>query len=298
MVEIMKKIIFCFLFLFILCSHNLGSCSNPAIVAVVGEEVITSKDLSDRYKFFLVENPNIKVSDQDQKLILYKNILKSMIDETILYQELDKLNIKISKSDIDQAVELIEKKQKIKPGNFYEYVSKSGLSKEYAISQIKKNILWDRFIEEVVSPQIQVSNNEILEYISGAHPDMLWVDYMIFNSSQAKLEHVTEKLSSCDSLGSLGKINFKRQKQKLSEIKDKNLKRAIISTYERHPSYIFKTEDGDELVFVCEKIKPQDHRFINEILGKIRQQKIALQAEYKIKNLAKNKHIEIFNFDV
>ncbi|MEQ9115184.1 MAG: SurA N-terminal domain-containing protein [Rickettsiales bacterium] len=295
----MVRKVFQTLFFVILLSVQCQVVADSAIVAVVGEEVITTKDLSDRYQFFLIENPKVKISNSQQKKALYSNILKSMIDESILYQELDKLKIKITQDEINQAIRFIESRQKMKQGEFFSYLRKSGISKEYAISQIEKNILWEKFMDEIISPQIQIGNNEILEFLSVHHPDKIIVDFVVIDSdNQDLLSAARREISSCSDVDRLRNVSTKRQKLKLSSVQNDDIRRAVILASEKHPSHIFNIRDKKNFVFICEKIKPQEVKLINKIMGSLKQQKIALQAEYQIKNYAKNKHIEIFDTNV
>lgn len=275
--------------------------ADSKIVAIVGEDVITQKDVKDRYKFFLIENSQINISNLSQEKAVLRNILKSMIDEIILSQELKRYNIKASQGEINNAVAYIERAQKLGKGKFFDYVISLGLSKEYAISQIKRNILWDKFLSEIIAPQVQLSQHEIFEFVAKESPNKLVIDYVLVEGDSSELSRLIINSKSCSSLKLSNrnkKVLIKKESNiKLNEIKNYQLKKAIMSTAQNHPSYIFYYNNFKAFVFVCEKKIEDNAQDSQNFIERLKQHKVHLQADYHLKNLAKNKYIEVLEFE-
>lgn len=276
----------------------MGTASaDSKILAIVGDQVITQNDLKDRYKFFLIENSQIEIKDKMQEQVLLRDILKSMIDEILLSQELDKHGITATEEEVSNAIAFIEKSQKLGKGKFFEYVTSLGLNKDYVLSQLKKGILWDKFLANVIAPKVQISDNEVFEFIAKNKPEALWVDYVTATGDPKHLTKAIINSKTCKAVLNSNNITTARKNSKFSGIDDYQLKKAISSTEENHPSYIFTYNKQKTFIFICEKKNLQNQLEAQNMLEQLREYKIRLQADYYLKNLAKNKYIEVFNLE-
>lgn len=271
--------------------------ADSKIIAVIGDDIVTRDELNLRYKFFLVENPQIEITNIEQERMLMKNILKSIVDEKLISQELEKHHIDASNEEINNTITQIESNREMGKGNFFKFVNEKGLTQKYAIEQIKKGILWDKFLSQVVAPQIEVSNDEMFEFIANNSPEDLIVDYIFAKGAVDDLSKLSVKMKNCQFLPQEKSLSIEKIKAPLSSIKDKNLRKAIISAAQDHPSYIFDYNNKKAVVFICEKKAVKGINYINNVHDQIKMQKVNLQADYYIKTLAKNKYIEILDLD-
>ncbi len=291
----MKKIFLCF---YLIVIFSFKAFASSQIVALIGEEVITKNNLQDRYKFFLVENPHLKITSKQEKDFILKSLLKAIIDEKILLQELEKKNIKVSQEEVNQGVAYLEETQKIPKGKFFQHIKKKGLSKEYAISQIKRSILWEKFLSEYIAPTVEVSNKEVYESMAYSSPESLQVEYLLVSGNdKLALAKQVGKIKNCNDKSNERIANLQKIDATLDKILDPNLRKAVISSEQGHPSYMFDYNGGYAFAFICEKKSSKDSNYFTNIMLQIRQAKIDKQAEYYLQNLAKTKFIEIKEVD-
>jgi parvulin-like peptidyl-prolyl isomerase len=130
------------------------------IVAKIDNQIITNIDLDKRYKMTLFFS-KINVKSQKQKKIILDKILQQMINEKLQLIDIKRNNIKIDPQILNKQIDQLIINDdlnltKIKNKEFYNIYRE----------QIKIKILFNKLIQEKISPNIQISNsaiNEILE---------------------------------------------------------------------------------------------------------------------------------------
>lgn len=137
--------------------------SGTKILAVVGSDVITHNDLEKRMQVVVSTN-NIQITSEAENQQLAAQVLKSLINEKIFSQEATRLKIKPTEAEINKVIANIEREQHIAAGKFDEFLKSKNITKADALAQISNSIIWNRILESVIAPQVQVSTTEILEY--------------------------------------------------------------------------------------------------------------------------------------
>lgn len=133
------------------------------IQAVVGKDVITYNDLEKRFNVVTITN-GIQITNDQQAQQLYRQILRSLVNEKIFLQEAKRLKISASEKEINNAIHNIELNNSIPKGKFFSFLKEKGIAKEDALAQITNSIIWNKILEQIISPQVQVSSTEIREY--------------------------------------------------------------------------------------------------------------------------------------
>ena len=183
------------------------------IVAVVNQEIITWMELEKRIKEVLppgapANNPEIQ-----------KQVLFQLIDEKLLGVQIRKLNLQVSKEEIDQAIKRIREDQGINsPEEFAAALARDGLREEDLRARLKDQILRFRLISREIGSKIVFSNDQISAYylknrskfeggqrLQLAQITLLNADYPSPEAARARIEEITALFRQGESFGVLAK---------------------------------------------------------------------------------------------
>ncbi len=129
------------------------------IAAVVNDKVISVYDLRQRIELliFSASLPNTA----DQRRNMAPQVIRGLIDEALQTEEAERLNIRVTTRDMDNAVGNIERANNVPEGRFEEFVSSRGISSDAALAQIRASIAWQKLISSRVLPTIDIGEEEI-----------------------------------------------------------------------------------------------------------------------------------------
>jgi peptidyl-prolyl cis-trans isomerase SurA len=153
--------LFIYSILFFTISYNtsLANTKNDySIALVVGNEVISLKDVKERLQIALVTS-GVKSSPSVESALL-PQIIQVLIDEQLYIQEAKKLDINISEREIQHAISNIEKQNSSK---FDEFLEKNKLPKKPFVSQIRSQIAWSKVLASKIRPKIVITDIEVKE---------------------------------------------------------------------------------------------------------------------------------------
>jgi peptidyl-prolyl cis-trans isomerase SurA len=136
------------------------------VVAVVGEDVITSLDLDKVIKTMeaqlgRIENPAEAVARQKQ---MRKVALERLIEDRIFQQEVTRQNIRVTQKEIDRYIERIKSRNQISEKQFAAHLSRRGLTPDEYKAELKKDILKQKLIQRSVKQQVVISDDQVQEY--------------------------------------------------------------------------------------------------------------------------------------
>ena len=129
------------------------------IAAVVNDKVISIYDLRQRIELliFTAGLPNTN----EQRRNMAPQVLRGLIDEALQAEEAQRLNIRVSRRDMDDAVGQIERGNNIPQGSFEDMINSRGVSAEAALEQIRARVAWQKLINRRVIPTIEIGEEEI-----------------------------------------------------------------------------------------------------------------------------------------
>ncbi len=139
-----------------------GSSSRGAldssIVAVVNDNVITKVDLEQRIQLVLLSSglPN----RPEVRAHLLPQILRTLIDEQLQVQEARRLDLGVSKEELDEALARIAHDNNI-PGNILDFLKKNGVPPEAMTTQVRNGLLWSKVVQRELRPRVEVGEDEI-----------------------------------------------------------------------------------------------------------------------------------------
>ena len=160
---IIRKILIFFTFFFFIFNTSLLSIENKILIKI-NNQIITSLDVKNEYKYLIALNPNIKNSNKDNILKLSK---KSIIQEKIKKIEIEKNfnNPKIPQKILEQILKNVYSRIGINNLNdFKEYLRINDVNFEDVKNKLETEALWNELILIKFSSKVKI-NEEYLKNI-------------------------------------------------------------------------------------------------------------------------------------
>ena len=160
---IIRKILIFFTFFFFISNTSLLSIENKILIKI-NNQIITSLDVKNEYKYLIALNPNIKNSNKDNILKLSK---KSIIQEKIKKIEIEKNfnNPKIPQKILEQILKNVYSRIGINNLNdFKEYLRINDVNFEDVKNKLETEALWNELILIKFSSKVKI-NEEYLKNI-------------------------------------------------------------------------------------------------------------------------------------
>jgi peptidyl-prolyl cis-trans isomerase SurA len=132
------------------------------IVAVVNSEPLLLSELRTRATPFLsrvMQAPEMQRMALMQQL--YGELLTQLIDERLLEQEARKLSISVLSSDVDRAIENVQRQNNMKDAEFWEAVAAQGFAKDQYKSDVRRQLLRLKVINQKVRSRINVTEADV-----------------------------------------------------------------------------------------------------------------------------------------
>jgi len=132
------------------------------LVAVVNGEPLLLSELRGRAAPFLarvMQAPEMQRMQLMQQL--YGELLTQLIDERLLEQEARKLSISVLGSDVDRAIENVQRQNNLKSAEFWDAVSAQGFTPEQYKSDVRRQLLRLKVINQKVRTRINVTEDDV-----------------------------------------------------------------------------------------------------------------------------------------
>lgn len=131
------------------------------IAAVVNEDVISAYDLDERVKLVMVTG---RIPDTpENRRRLTDQVLRNMIDEQLQLQEAKRLNIHVSKEEVDKLLVKLNAQNHLPPGTLESVLTRAGVDVGALRAKVRADAAWNKIIAERLAHQVVVSDDEIDE---------------------------------------------------------------------------------------------------------------------------------------
>ena len=148
-----------------------------SIAVVVNDDVISEYDLYARLKLILM---SLKLEDSSEtRKGLLPQVRRSLIDESLKLQEAKKEKVSISKSQIDDAMRFLEKKNGIEEGKLGEHMELNGVDIATLESQLRASLSWNKLADKRLLPFVDVGEEEIQEVIERMEQNKGKPEYLV-----------------------------------------------------------------------------------------------------------------------
>ena len=145
-------------------SHAADITPLDSIVAVVNEDVITQVELKDEFTS-IVKTLKQKQTKLPAANILGKQVLDRMILERVQMDLADRTGIKVDETTLNMAINRIAAQNNLSISEFRESLNQEGISFQRFRDEIKKQIVLKRLIQRNVINKINVSDQEIDDFL-------------------------------------------------------------------------------------------------------------------------------------
>lgn len=132
------------------------------IIAVVNDDIITLKEL-ENYVHVEKKNPYTSIDEYLRNLQL-KEKLNFFIEALLIKQQARKMKIDAADKEIESIVDNIKKQNLITDLELREQLKRDGIAYENFMEGIRLNVLRNRVLARVISPDVQVTDAMMKEY--------------------------------------------------------------------------------------------------------------------------------------
>ena len=152
-------------FIFFIFNTNSNSLENKILIKIENQ-IITSLDVNNEYKYLVALNPSLKNSNKEDVIKLSK---RSILQEKIKKIEIDKNfnNPKITQKFLEQILQNIYSKIGLDSLNdFKEYLIKNNIDFENVKNKLEVETLWNELIFIKFSSKVKINENNLREKIN------------------------------------------------------------------------------------------------------------------------------------
>ncbi|MGL9732554.1 MAG: SurA N-terminal domain-containing protein [Wolbachia sp.] len=262
------------------------------IIADVNGEPISNLDIE---KHVNLINSLFRIQNERE---LRFQILRQLIDEIIIVNEAQRLNIKLSDEELNDAVVLfLTQSFKIKDDEIDQYIKEHDIDLNIFKKQIKCQLLWGKIIETRIVPFINIRDKEIDDTKEQIEkPDYLikFQEFVIPDQKDKSIaEDLVKKLrNSNNDFIPESTIRMRKATVNLNQLKG-NLKRALEGLDTGDIVGPISLSEGYSIVKIIDKIQ-LDHALLESTL-KLKQV-VVKSSESSLDNL-KEQRVNCLNFD-
>ncbi|MFZ9469551.1 MAG: SurA N-terminal domain-containing protein [Rickettsiales bacterium] len=124
--------------------------------------IINKPEIKNHYNFLLKTQ---KYWGKNFEVITTKTVIDDIIEHEILKKHADKIKINLTDEEVNYFLNIFAEKYFKNYRNFQNFVQKNQLNIESFKKRIWQDLLWQKIINEIIKPRINVSNFEINEWV-------------------------------------------------------------------------------------------------------------------------------------
>ncbi|MDG7055222.1 MAG: SurA N-terminal domain-containing protein [Wolbachia endosymbiont of Menacanthus eurysternus] len=265
------------------------------IIADVNGEPISNLDIEKRVNLI-----NSLFHTQNGKELRLQ-ILRQLIDEIIIINEAQRLNIKLSDEELNDAVvSFLTQNFKIKDDEIDQYIKEHDIDLDILKKQIKCQLLWGKIIEMRIVPFINISNKEVNDAKGQIEkPDYLitFQEFIVPSQGGENVYNIAEDLAkklrnSNNDFIPEPPIKMRKATVNLNQLKG-NLKSALEGLETGDIAGPVSLSEGYSIVKVIDKVQ-LDHALLESTL-KLKQV-VVKSSESSLDDLKEQK-VNCLNFD-
>ncbi len=134
------------------------------IAAVVNDDIISGYDLESRIALVLATS-NLPDRPEVRKK-LHGEVLSRLIDEKLQMQEAKRLGVKISPSEVNQAIQSIARQNKLNMEKLKAVLAKTGADVAELEAQISAQSAWSKVIGRLIRSRVTISADEVKDRLA------------------------------------------------------------------------------------------------------------------------------------
>jgi peptidyl-prolyl cis-trans isomerase SurA len=140
------------------------SAVDQSIVAIVNDDVISKRDLDNRMALYFVTS-NVPDTPQTRRQ-LTRDMVNSLIDDTLKRQEAKRLGILVSRPELERAMNGIARQLNSTTDTLPQTLSARGTNISALLEQVESEIGWLKSVRRLAGPQLGVTDEEVDEELA------------------------------------------------------------------------------------------------------------------------------------
>ena len=285
--------------LILFCFHSTFATVNK-IIAVVNDQAITSFDLEQAKKLFVVFNKLQKLNAEDNKKLEVK-ALEYLIAQVLLNEQAKLFQMTISAEEVNANIKISEKQNNLPEGFFLSQCNQNQLDYKYFQDKIKTNLITQKIQQGLLS-NITISQDSIEQVVINNFFKPATFDLKIFTTKDTsahgynQLAALYPKVSGCSKLPKMPQgCSMIESSEEIANL-NSYIRTSVQNLAVNDKTPILQTDKG--LVFILvghktvENLSPEQKEFITNSLisPKIHAQMQRLYATQRLKA-----YIQIYN---
>jgi peptidyl-prolyl cis-trans isomerase SurA len=165
------------LFVFLAVPAGQAAANSEGIAAVVNTDVISVSDVNERMKLIMASSgfPD----NQQVRAQITHQVLNGLIEEQLKLQEARRLDLLVTQEEIDQGFATIAQQNNFPPEHFREMLVRAGINFSTLEKQIESQIAWSKVVQNVLYPQVVVSDNDVDDFLNRLHDSKGAYEYLM-----------------------------------------------------------------------------------------------------------------------
>jgi peptidyl-prolyl cis-trans isomerase SurA len=149
---------------FLLLLAGGAEAQETRIAAIVNDDVVSLDDLSNRMRLVMRSSGIEDTPENRQRMS--GQVLRSLIDEKLEMQEVKRLNVSVSKDEVDQAFHRIEQNNNMPKGALDQFLSDAGIPRSSLTDQITASLGWSKLVQGRLLQEVTISEEEVNEVVN------------------------------------------------------------------------------------------------------------------------------------
>jgi peptidyl-prolyl cis-trans isomerase SurA len=159
----MKRFIATILVVLIIIFPCISNCEVvDRVIAIVNDDIITLMEL-EKYVHIEKHGKFVSVNEYFRNIKLLEKI-DALIENLLVKQQAKKLKIDVSNKEIDSIINNIKKQYLITEDELKEQLKKDNVNFQDFVEGIRANTLRTRVLSQVISPEVLISDNDLIEF--------------------------------------------------------------------------------------------------------------------------------------
>jgi peptidyl-prolyl cis-trans isomerase SurA len=157
----------------LLCLLAFFAAAAPAqetrIAAIVNDDVVSLNDVANRLEL-IMRSSGMEDTPQNRSR-LSAQVVRNLIDEKLQMQEAKRLNITVSRDEVDQAFGRIEQQNNMAKGALDKFLSERGIARSSLVDQLTASVGWNKLVRNRLLQDVTISDEEVTEALNQIKQD-------------------------------------------------------------------------------------------------------------------------------
>lgn len=139
--------------------HPVSADSVQRAAAVVNGVIISTYDLDQRVRMVLSTTGGAQNAAAQQRM--RESVLRTLIDEILQLKEAERVKLKISDKDVDDAIDRIAQQNNTTRESILKSLAANGIDPQTLRVQIRAEVAWSQIVEGALAPRVKITDSDV-----------------------------------------------------------------------------------------------------------------------------------------